>query len=134
MDTEEMLDAVNSFIAGFGNRETKDAQNALFIAKELFNLNLPLEFKGMGRCGVECLDLYFTLERAKPSRKNPEAFSAGETLSEYGSRELMLMALYLWNKGRSALTPEEREEARTLLKKRGVMGKQSTEQSVVVSG
>ena len=50
--------AVDSLIAGFGTRETKDCQNAVFIAMKLFNLDLPLEYKGMGRLGVECLDLY----------------------------------------------------------------------------
>ena len=133
MDIEEMLDVIYSFIGGFGTREIKDAQNALFIAKELFSVDLQLEFRGMGRCGVECLDLYFTLERAKPSRKNREAFNAGKILSEYNSRELMLMALYLWNKGRSSLTVEEREEARILLEKWDVTGK-STELSAAASG
>ena len=121
----EMLDAIDSFIGGFGTRETKDAQNALFIAKKLFNLDLPLEFRGMGRVGVECLRLYFPLERAKPSQKNPGAFNAGKILSEYDSRELMLMALYLWNEGRSSLTPEERDEARALLERWDMPGEQS---------
>ena len=134
MDTEEILDAVNSFIAGFGNRETKDAQNALFIAKELFNIDLPLEYKGMGRRGVECLRLYRILRNAKPHQENPEAFHIGETLSEYDSRELMLMASYLWNEGRSSLTEEEIEEARALLEKWGITGRQPTKQSVVASG
>lgn len=134
MDTEEMLDAIDSFIGGFGNRETEDAQNAVFIAKELFNIDLPLEFRGMGRCGVECLDLYFILEDAKPNQKNSEAFNVGRKLSHYNSRELMLMALYLWNEGRSSLTEEEREEARALLEKWGTTGKQTTKQSAAVSG
>ena len=133
MDTEKMLDAIDSFIGGFGTRETEDAQNALFIARELFNIYLPLEFRGMGRVGVECLRLYFTLEGAKPSRKNREAFNAGKILSEYNSRELMLMALYLWNKGRSSLTVDEREEARLLLERWDATGK-STEPSAAASG
>ena len=134
MDTEKMLDAIDSFIGGFGTRETEDAQNALFIARELFNIYLPLEFRGMGRVGVECLRLYFTLEGAKPSRKNREAFNAGKILSEYNSRELMLMALYLWNKGRSSLTVDEREEARLLLERWDATGEKSTEPSAAASG
>lgn len=134
MDIEEMLDAVNSFIAGFGTRETKDAQNALFIAKELFNLDLPFKYKGMGRSGVECLRLYRILRNVKPHQKNPEAFKIGETLSEYDSHELMVMASYLWNEGRSNLTEEEREEARALLEKWGVTGTQPIKQSAAASG
>ena len=87
MNTEEMYDAIDSFIGGFGTRETEDSQNALFIAKKLFNLDLPLEFRGMGRVGVECLDLYFPLEDAKPSQKNPEAFNAGKILSNVPTLE-----------------------------------------------
>lgn len=113
----ETYDIIDSFVGGFGTRETEDAQNAFFIAKKLFDLDLPLEFRGMGRLGVECLDLYFPLEEVEPNRENMEAFNAGKTLSEYNSCELMLMALYLWNEGRSSLTPEERIKARALLEK-----------------
>ena len=133
MDIEEMLDAIYSFIGGFGTREAKDSQNAVFIAKELFNLDLPLEYKGMGRRGVECLDLYRILRTAEPHKKNPEAFHIGEILSEYDSRELMLMASYLWNEGRSSLTEEERVEAHALLEKWGATGNQPTKHSAAVS-
>ena len=134
LEGREMLDAVNSFVGGFGTRKAKDGQNAVFIAKELFNLDFPFEYKGMGRCGVECLRLYRILRNAKPSQKNPEAFHIGKTLSEYDSHELMLMASYLWNEGRSSLTEEEREEARVLLEKWGVTGKKPTKQSAAASG
>jgi len=116
MDTEEMLDTIDSLIAGFGTRETKDCQNAVFIAKELFNLDLPLEYKGMGRVGVECLRLYCILENGRHLKKNPKVSKIGQTLSQYNSHELMVMASYLWNEGRSSLTEEERQEARALLK------------------
>ena len=132
MDIDEMLDAVDSFVAGFGKREYADGQNALFIAINLFNLDLPFEFKGMGRRGVECLRLYRILRNAQPSQKNMEAFHIGETLAEYDSRELMLMALYLWNEGRSALTQEEMEKARGLLEKWKEI--QPTEKAATASG
>lgn len=134
MDTEEMLDAIYSFIAGFGTRETEDSQNALFIARELFSLDLPLRFKGMGRVGVECLRLYSILEGAKPHQKHSDAFNAGRMLSHYNSRELMLMASYLWNEGKSSLTEEERKEARILLEKWDVAREQSKEPSAAASG
>ena len=129
-----MLDAVDGFIAGLGNRETKDAQNGLFIAIELFNLDLPFEYKGMGRRGVECLRLYRILRNAKPDHKNTEAFHIGETLSEYDSRELMLMASYLWNEGRSSLTEDEMVEARTLLEEWKATGEKPTKQPIAASG
>ncbi|KYK34356.1 MAG: hypothetical protein AYK19_12270 [Theionarchaea archaeon DG-70-1] len=56
-----MLDTIDSHVAGFGTRKTEDCQNAVFIAMKLFNLDLPLEYKGMGRVGVECLRLYCIL-------------------------------------------------------------------------
>ena len=92
---------IDSLIAGFGTRETKDCQNAVFISKELFNLDLPLEYKGMGRVGVECLRLYCILENGRHLKKNPKVSKIGQTLSQYSSHELMVMASYLRNEGRS---------------------------------
>ena len=103
MDTEEMLDTIDSLIAGFGTRETNDCQNAVFIAMKLFNLDLPLEYKGMGRLGVECLRLYCVLRNGKHLKKKPKVSRIGQTLSQYNSHELMVMASYLWNEGRSSL-------------------------------
>lgn len=40
------LDVIGSFVAGFGNRNNVDVNNAIFIAKELLALNLPLDFRG----------------------------------------------------------------------------------------
>ena len=117
MEIMEMLDAIDSFIAGFENNDITDASNAVFIANELFNMDLPLEFRGAGRLGVESLELYGILEDAEPQKKNSEAFNAGKRLSRYNPRELMLMASYLWNEGRSALDEKEIEEARVLLEK-----------------
>ncbi|KYK37426.1 MAG: hypothetical protein HXS48_23835 [Theionarchaea archaeon] len=134
MNTRELLDIVYSFFAGFGTRETRDKHNALFIAKELFNLDLQLEFKGMGRCGVESIELYGVWKNVKPYQKKSEAFNAGKMLSHYNSRELVLMASYLWNEGRSSLREEEIEEARILLEKWETASEQSTEPSAVASG
>ncbi len=50
--TREMLDTIYSLIAGFGDRDTADTSNMVFIAKELFKVSLPLEFRGAGRLGV----------------------------------------------------------------------------------
>ena len=134
MNTRELLDAVYSFIAGFGTRETRDVHNALFIAKNLFNLDLPLEYRGMGRLGVESIELYGIRKNVKPYQKNPEALSVGRMLSTYNSRELMLMSLYLWNRGRSSLTVEEREKARMLLEKWEARSEQFTESSAAALG
>ncbi len=115
--TREMLDTVYSLIAGFGERDVADTSNMVFIAMELFKVSLPLKFRGAGRLGVESLELYGILEDAKPQQKYPEAFNVGKMLSICSARELMLMASYLWNEGRSALDEKEREEARALLEK-----------------
>ncbi len=112
-----MLDTINSLIAGFGDRDVAHTSNMVFIAKELFNVSLPLELRGAGRLGVESLELYGILQDAKPEQRNTEALNVGKMLSKYEARELMLMASYLWNEGRSALNVKEREEARELLEK-----------------
>ena len=118
MDIREMLDAIESFIAGLGNENTKDINNAVFIAKELLDLNVPLDFRGAGRHGVKSLKLYRILEDATPIQKDQKAFHVGKILSECTSRELMLMASYLWNEGRSSLDNTEREEAFMLLQEK----------------
>ena len=118
MSIREMVDTIESFITGLCNKNRIDINNAVFIAKELFDLNARLDFRGAGRLGVLSLDLYVILEDIKPNKKNQEAFRIGKTLSEYDSRELMLMASYLWNEGRSSLYKDEREEALMLLQER----------------
>lgn len=115
MDMREILDTAESFIAGLGNKSNIDINNAVFIAKELLGLNLPLKFRGAGRHGVKSLELYGILRNVKPCQKNEEAFHMGEVLAECSSHELMLMASYLWNEGRSSLDKTERAKAFELL-------------------
>lgn len=116
MSDETLFSIIESFIAGFGKRESSiDIYNALFIAKELQVLSLPIEFKGLGRLGVESPKLYRILRDAKPKQENQEAYNIGEMFSEYNSRQLMLMASYLWNEGKNALDETERAEAKALL-------------------
>ncbi len=57
MDIGETLEVIESFIAGLGNKSNIDINNAVFIAKELLNIDVPLEFRGAGRHGVKCLRL-----------------------------------------------------------------------------
>ena len=84
----------------------------------MYNQVLSLKFRGAGRQGIQSLKLYGMLEDVEPDpKKKPEAFNAGRRLSVYNSHELMVMASYLWNEGKSSLTEEEMEEARALLKK-----------------
>jgi len=40
MDISEMYNVLDSFLPGFGKRDKKDINNAVFIANELFNLGL----------------------------------------------------------------------------------------------
>lgn len=118
MDIGETLEVIESFIAGLGNKSNIDINNAVFIAKELLNIDVPLEFRGAGRHGVKCLRLYRILEGTNPAKKDQKTFHIGKILSEYNSRELMLMAAYLWNEGRSSLDKTEREEAYMLLQEK----------------
>jgi hypothetical protein len=113
-----MLDDIESFVAGLGDRNSMDINNAAFIAKELLNMNLPLEFRGAGRLGVKSLELYGILEDIRPNQKNQETFHIGMALSGFDSRELMLMASYLWNEGMSSLDEDQREEALILLQEK----------------
>lgn len=84
---------------------------------KLQGLDLPLDFKGAGRLGVESLRLYGILPDVKPNQKKQDVFYIGKMFSNFDSRELMLVASYLWNEGRSSLNGKEREEALILLQK-----------------
>lgn len=115
MNADEMNEMIGSFISGLGKKDTIDINNAMFIAKELLDFNLPVTYKGAGRNGVKSLELYMMLKNVKASQKNEEAFHIGEIFAAYSSREMMLMASYLWNEGKSSLNSHEREEAYMLL-------------------
>lgn len=120
MEMKEILEITKSFVAGLGEKDNIDVNNAVFIARELLGLNLPLKFRGAGRHGVKSLELYRILYSITPDQepKNQKAFNLGKILSEFNSRELMLIASYLWNKGRSNLDEVERKEAFELLQKK----------------
>jgi hypothetical protein len=118
MNIEKTFDIVESFMAGFGNRDSIDINNAIFIAIEFQKLSLPIDFKGAGRLGVESPKLYRILRDAKPDQENQGAFYIGRMLSEFDSRELMIMASYLWNEGKNCLKKDEKTEALTLLQEK----------------
>ena len=136
MSIREKVDTIESFITGFGNKNSIDINNAVFVAKEMVDLNIRLDYRGAGRHGVMSLELYVILEGIKLNIKKQEAFRIGKTFSEYDSRELMLMTSYLWNEGRSSLYENEREEALILLQgKFGVTTEKSAKlSSVAASG
>ena len=54
----EMYDILDSFLPGFGKRDKKDINNAVFIVNELFNLGLSLKWRGAGCQGIQSLKLY----------------------------------------------------------------------------
>ena len=56
MDTREMFNFLDSFIAGFGKRYKKDVNNAIFITSEKFEMDFPLEWRGAGRSGFRLCD------------------------------------------------------------------------------
>ena len=117
MNATQIFDAVGSFIEGFGRKDEIDINNAIFIAKRLLDFDIPLDFEDGGGFGIESLELYGMFDEI-PERKegrDKRAYEIGEKLSKLSSNELRLIASYLWNKGRSSLFPEEREEAAQLL-------------------
>jgi len=115
MKAVEILDIVGSFLIFFGNRDEADVHNAIFIAIEKFKMDLPLSFRGAGRKGIQSGELWRILREVKPNEKHKEPLHIGNFLSIFTSRELMLMASYLWNEGRSALSETERELALRVL-------------------
>jgi hypothetical protein len=118
MDIERMFGIIGSFVVGFGKRSSIDVNNAVFIAEKMKELDLQLDFEEAGRLGVESTRLYGILRKARPEKKYQKASNIGKKLSNFDSRELMLMALYLWNEGENSLSEEEKEEALSLLEKK----------------
>lgn len=119
MDVEHVLNSIKSFIEGFKRENEVDINNGVFIAKELFHFEIPFHFRDGGRLGIESLELYSLFDvipKRKVNERDEKAYEVGKELSKFSSRELRLMASFLWNEGKSSLFPEERVEAADLIK------------------
>lgn len=110
------LEMLGAFISGLEHEGLSDINNAAFIGNELLHLELPVKFNGAHRKGVESLQICGLLRIIEPNYADNRVYEIGKRLSTYNSKELALMALYLWNEGGSALYNDERERARELLR------------------
>lgn len=115
-DKIKAFEMLGAFISGLEHEDLPDINNAVFIGNELLRLKLPVKFNGAYRSGVECHEICGLLYFIEPNHADNRAYEIGKRLSTYNSKELALMALYLWNEGRSALYNDEREKARELLR------------------
>ncbi len=125
------IELMCSYIGGFGRTDSNDVSNSIYVAKTLLNLEITSKkFREQGRYGVGADDItltigyiernirndeHFILKRLE--KENENEFKIGEMMSKYNSKQLALMALFLWNNGKSTLYPDERKEAENLLKK-----------------
>jgi hypothetical protein len=117
IDTK-VIEVLDSYISGFGRKDISDVNNSVYIAKELLGFKIPVRFNGADRLGVNSLDICGALRYVRPIRPNKdnvEAYEIGKRMSKYSSQELILMALFLWNEGKSTLYDDERRKARELL-------------------
>lgn len=109
------LDIISSFVNGLEKYNSEQINNAVFIAKELFGMDLDYEFRDHGDLGVVNYSLCENLLGLSGYVSDKKAFDIGRRLSEYKSEELRYMAKHLFNKT-SGLFPEERKIAREILK------------------
>lgn len=114
------IDLEMKFI-GIGNLgvESPELYRILRDIDEFKYLKENLEFEKSGHLGIESTRLYGILLKVQPNKKYKEVVMVGRELSKYDSRELNIMALYLWNKGRNTLGNHEKDVARVLLRNLG---------------
>lgn len=108
---------IESFTTGFERKTFYDVQNAIYISNQILTLNFPIKFNTACRTGVESLELNGLLcMNLEASESDYRTYLIGTRFRCISSEDLRLMALYLWNGGKSDLFDEERVKAKRILK------------------
>lgn len=103
---------LSSFVNGFGKANLSDVVNAAYIAKNVFGVNFPFDFRSRGSRGVDSPEIRKILFFSKNETKNnhKEAYRAAKQLSKVDSKQLGWLAQYIMN-GRTHLYEEEAKKA-----------------------
>lgn len=120
----DVLNLLENYVAGFSRKEAEEICNSIFVIETKYNHEIfPFKFREDGRLGVSSGEIYKILRFIGTETSVSEDFQdnlpykLGKFMSNYSGEELKLMALYLWNHGRSALYPDERTKAKELVEK-----------------
>lgn len=103
---------LSSFVNGFSRDNVSDIINAIYIAKSVFNVNFPFNFKSRGSRGVDSPEIrkLIFFSKYKIGKNHEKAFVAAEQLSKVDSKQLGWLAQYIMN-GETHLYKEEAKKA-----------------------
>ena len=115
------LKVLSSFIKGFGRENASDVINALFIAKELMNAEVSLDFENRDNNGVDSPEirrlLFFNKDYLLEHAETQNIFfKAGRVLSKLNSKELRWTAQFLLNKKKHLYEHEVKKAEETITK------------------
>jgi hypothetical protein len=108
----DKIEAVSSFVSGFDRENASDIINAMYVAKSIFKIDLPFDFKSKGSRGVDSLEIrkilfFFDF---KDSRNHKKMTEIARQLSKLDPDRLAWLAQYLMN-GNTHLYQKEANEA-----------------------
>jgi hypothetical protein len=106
------IEAVSSFVNGFKRQDATDVINAMYVAKNIFKIEVPFDFQSRGSRGVDSPEIRKILffSNIKDSRNHKKVTETARQLSKLNSKRLGWLAQYIMN-GRTHLYPKEADEA-----------------------
>lgn len=121
-------ECLKAFTRGFGSKDPSICDPA-FLAKEIFELRMPEDFKYYGKAGIRsdmlCRDLVLlgfsrkAVSKKEAISKCKHEFEVGKYLSTYDPRALRTAASYLWNGNQNSgdLSEEEFQQSKDIVEK-----------------
>ena len=113
------LEILSSFREGFGEKESTDVINGLFVAFMKLGEKLLFDFESRGSFGVDSKEIrkILVFDSVPKTRKNNEKFfEAGKLISKFSSDEIGWVAQYLIDSD-NHLYPSEAKTALIVQKK-----------------
>lgn len=109
MNGGELLD---SFLCGFRKSGASDIINGVYIAKTVFKIDFPFDFRDKGSLGVDSLEIrrIIFFSKTNSAKNNKQILKAAEKLSKIEPKKLGWVAQYLMN-GETHLYKEEAKKA-----------------------
>jgi hypothetical protein len=98
INLSKKLEILSSFRAGFGEKESTDVINGLFVAFMKLGEKLLFDFESRGSFGVDSKEIrkILVFDSVPKTRKNNEKFfEAGKLISKFSSDEIGWVAQYL---------------------------------------
>ena len=110
---------LNSFLNGFKKTKASDVINGVYVAKTVFRIDFPFDFKDKGSLGVDSSKIrrIIFFSKTEPRKRNyDKIFRAAKQLSKIESEKLAWVAQYIMN-GETHLYEQEAKEAMKIREK-----------------